>query len=133
MSLSLPPHVISQARATHEANMPDTCRVDSPATVWDEDAQASTRGWETIHEGLPCRLPIPAAAGPAVTAAGEAATPVTRVIRVPAGTTGIKKDMRVTITASQHRPTMVGLTMWVSHVRARTYGGSLVLDCRDTP
>ena len=133
MSLTVPAAVVAEAEALHGANLPDTCRVDSPATVWDEDAQASTRGWETIHEGLPCRLPIPAAAGPAVTAAGEAATPVTRVIRVPAGTTGIKKDMRVTITASQHRPTMVGLTMWVSHVRARTYGGSLVLDCRDTP
>ena len=133
MSLTIPPEVLAEAEAVHAANLPDTCRIDSRTSVWDEEAQASTVTWTPVYECLPCRMPTPAAGSPVVTAAGESSTPVTRVIRVPAGTTGIKKDMRVTITASQHRPTMVGLTMWVSHVRARTYGGSLVLDCRDTP
>ena len=131
MTLSLPPEILAQAQAVHEANMPDRCDIHrSTGTTWDEDAQATVETWEPVHTGLPCRLPTPTATGP-VLVTGESVTLVSVPVRVPLAAHDVRGDDRVTITASPQDPDLVGTVVWVSHNRLRSLNTARLLECRE--
>lgn len=129
VSLSIPANVIAQARALHDANLPDTCIIERPTgPAWDEDQQATIDGWETIWEG-PCRWPDPSRGQPVIIT-GEKTTPIRPQVRVPWDVTGVQPDDRVTCTHSTGDPSLIGQEVWVDAVRARSLNASRLLDCR---
>lgn len=129
MALSVPASVIAQARALHDANLPDTCLIErATGPVWDEETQSTIDGLETIWSG-PCRWPDPSRGQPVIITGGKT-TPIRPQVRIPWNVTGILPDDRVTCTASTNDPDLVGQTVWVDAVRTRTLNVSRLLDCR---
>lgn len=130
MSLALPPGILAQAQAAHEANLPDECRIDAPTgQTWDDRVRATVEEWTPLHMGLPCRLPVPSAQG-RVIVTGETVTPIAVIVRVPIGAHGIREGMRVTITKARD-PELVGTILWVTHNRLRSLGTARYLECRE--
>ena len=130
MSLTLPQSVLDQARAAHEANMPDRCDIDMVTYEWDEAAQESLETVTPVYKALRCRVPAPSS-GQRVILTGETVTPVTALVRVPVDAVGIAEDARVTITSAANDPELVGTVLWVSHNRVRTYATARYLECRE--
>ena len=130
MSLTLPQSVLAQARAAHEANMPDRCDIDMVTYEWDESAQASREIVAPVYKALHCRISAPSS-GQRVILTGETVTPIPALVRVPVDAVGIAEDARVTITSVQNDPELVGTVLWVSHNRVRSLGTARYLECRE--
>lgn len=129
MSLGLPESVMAQARAAHEANLPDLCRIDEETSrTWDEPTQKTISTWAPVHLDVPCRVPAASSAG-RVIITGETVTPVNPEVKIPIARVGVEPDMRVTVLQSRD-PDMVGAVLWVTHNRVRSLGAVRTLECR---
>ena len=111
--------VLPALRAQAESMMTDTCTIDRITIEWVGGVKQTVV--TTVAADVPCALDDPEASGSEVVA-GESATRVDPLVKVPVTVEGVQPDDRVTLAS--------GPVVWVTDAPVRTHQVQRRLKCR---
>lgn len=125
---------LARGRAAAEALMVDTCTIAHRTGSTTDDLTGETVAtWETVYTGK-CKIQNASIAQGQQVEAGELEPVLLRLeLHLPiAGTSGIERGDRVTITTSTHDPDLAGRTLRVHDLSHKTWPTARRLGVQET-
>lgn len=105
---------LTRARTRMKLRMTDACLVErQDGTVYDPDTATEIPNWVTVYTGV-CEFVQRGEQATVREAAGRDVSTLPGILRLPHDATGVADGHRVTCTASDHRPELVGQKLLVS-------------------